>query len=53
MPRNLWGALKESKETALSEKDNMKMVPLQAKRRKLEEIEEKLAVTLKKSPEHK
>lgn len=53
MPRNLWGSLKESKETVSSQKDNMKLVPMQAKRKKLAEIDEKLALTLEKTPEHK
>ncbi|XP_054730463.1 uncharacterized protein LOC129239157 isoform X1 [Anastrepha obliqua] len=46
MPRQLWGKLKETSKT---ENESEKMVPVAAKRAKLEEMREKLPSSVKKS----
>lgn len=52
MPRNLWGSFKKSEECS-SEKAEEKIIPLQAKRRKLTEIDQKIVSSLQNEPEQK
>lgn len=54
MPRNLWGEFKAPEEsTSIPKKEEPRMVPLPAKRRKLAEIDEKISITLDKSSEQR